>query len=81
MTIRGENCSYPQSGGVGLLSYIDSKNKENSFSTKTKAIGISLAKSYVNTHRGKIEVTSDIEKGSTFIIKLPIQRREDKLHG
>lgn len=69
--------------GTGIREEDLEKLFEPPFITKTKAIGIGLAvsKSIVNSHGGKIEVTSDVVNGSTFKIKLLFQGREDKLHG
>lgn len=35
-------------------------------------LGLSIAKSIANLHRGTIEVKSRLEKGSTFIVRLPL---------
>lgn len=37
-------------------------------------LGLAIAKKIVEQHRGGITVTSNKEKGSTFIVKLPIKR-------
>jgi two-component system NtrC family sensor kinase len=48
------------------------------FTTKKggKGIGLGLSVVYgiINRHRGKIEVESEVGKGSTFVIKLPRRR-------
>ena len=41
-------------------------------------IGLSLVKSLVEMHKGKITVLSDLNKGSEFIIKLPNYLIEEK---
>lgn len=38
-------------------------------------LGLSIAKWIVDTHNGSIEVSSEVEKGSTFLVKIP-QRME-----
>ena len=35
-------------------------------------LGLTIAKEFVKLHKGKIEVSSEIQKGTTFTIKLPI---------
>jgi signal transduction histidine kinase/AraC-like DNA-binding protein len=37
-------------------------------------IGLSLVKEYVELHGGKVSVTSDLGKGSRFVVMLPTQR-------
>jgi PAS domain S-box-containing protein len=41
-------------------------------------IGLSLVKSFVKMHEGIIEVTSELGKGSEFIIKLPVKLCSEK---
>ncbi|HUJ90746.1 MAG TPA: ATP-binding protein, partial [Syntrophorhabdales bacterium] len=54
------------------------------FTTKEKGTGLGLAISYgiIERHNGKIDVDTELGKGSTFVVSLPIstgeeQRRED----
>jgi signal transduction histidine kinase len=52
------------------------------FTTKElgKGVGLGLAVSYgiIERHGGKIEVKSEVGKGSTFTIRLPAAIAEDK---
>ncbi|MGC8965607.1 MAG: ATP-binding protein [Caldimicrobium sp.] len=49
------------------------------FTTKEKGTGFGLSVSYsiIKNFGGDIEVRSEVGKGSTFIVKLPIKRRSD----
>ena len=49
------------------------------FTTKEKGTGLGLAISYgiIERHQGRIDVETELGKGSTFIIVLPITAREE----
>jgi two-component system, NtrC family, sensor kinase len=65
--------------GVGMTKEHLSKLFAPFFTTKEigKGTGLGLAISYgiIQSHNGDIEVESEVEKGSTFRIKLPIEAR------
>jgi len=44
------------------------------FTTKEKGsgIGLAIAQKIIDSHRGSIDVESEVGKGTTFIIKLPL---------
>ena len=60
--------------GVGIPPEELQKVFEPLFTTKAKGIGLGLAvaKTLLEGHGGTIEVQSEVEKGSTFTIRLPI---------
>ena len=62
--------------GYGIPKENLQKIFEALFSTKAKGtgLGLSVVASLVESHGGKIEVESEIGKGSTFMVKLPIRQ-------
>lgn len=63
--------------GCGICEENLEKIFEPLFTTKPKGIGLGLAitKRLVEQNQGKIEVASQVDKGTTFTIKLPIEKR------
>ena len=68
-----------QDTGPGIPPEIMGKLFSPFFTTKEKGTGLGLAISYgiVERHGGKIDVNSDLGKGSTFTISLPISTDEE----
>ena len=64
--------------GVGISKDNLEKIFEPLFTTKAKGIGLglSIVKDIVEKHKGKIEVESEVDVGTTLIIKLPFLMKE-----
>jgi signal transduction histidine kinase len=45
---------------------------------KGTGLGLSVVYKVVQEHKGMISVESEVGKGTTFTIQLPIRRREEK---
>ena len=62
--------------GSGIPKENLAKIFEPLFSTKTKGtgLGLSVCSLLIERHDGKIEVDSKVGKGTTFTVKLPINR-------
>jgi PAS domain S-box-containing protein len=62
--------------GCGIPQEAIGKIFDSLFTTKAKGIGLGLAvcKTIIDRHEGKIEVKSQVGKGTTFIIRLPLKR-------
>jgi two-component system NtrC family sensor kinase len=69
--------------GSGIPPEVMGKLFDPFFTTKEKGTGLGLAISYgiIERHQGKIDVETEIGKGSTFIVTLPILNGEEKLNG
>jgi PAS domain S-box-containing protein len=69
--------------GVGIPEETLERLFEPLFTTKAKGIGLGLAivKTQVEAHGGTIEAQSEVEKGSTFTVRLPMEGGEGKEHG
>jgi PAS domain S-box-containing protein len=66
--------------GLGIPEENLDKLFEPLFTTKAKGVGLGLAvtKTLVEGHEGTIEVESELRKGSTFTVRLPIHGKENK---
>ncbi len=66
--------------GTGISKENLNKIFEPLFTSKAKGIGLGLAvtKTIVEGHGGTIEVESEVGKGSTFIVSLPLSQKEKK---
>lgn len=69
--------------GPGISPEVLGKMFDPFFTTKEKGTGLGLAISYgiVERHQGKINVETEMGRGSTFIVTLPILDSEEKLNG
>lgn len=66
--------------GVGIPEKSLGKLFEPLFTTKAKGIGLGLAvsRALVESHQGNIDVQSEVGKGSTFTVRLPMRKAEGK---
>jgi nitrogen fixation/metabolism regulation signal transduction histidine kinase len=66
--------------GVGIPGENMGKIFEPLFTSKAKGIGLGMAvaKTFVEAHGGSIEVQSETGKGSTFTVRLPPGKKEEK---
>lgn len=61
--------------GIGIPEYIKDRIFEPFFTTKgIKSSGLGLSVSYgiINRHKGRIDVKSEVGRGTTFLIKFPV---------
>jgi len=66
--------------GVGIPEEALGKIFDPLFTTKAKGIGLGLAvcKTIIDRHQGHIEVESEVGKGTTFTINLPLPAKKDR---
>lgn len=76
-TSNNELLIFIKDTGCGIPKEIQEKIFEPFFTTKETGVGLGLSnvQSIIDTHRGKINVESEENKGSTFIITLPILKK------
>lgn len=69
--------------GTGIPREDLGKIFEPLFTGRAKGIGLGLAitRTFVEGHRGSIEVQSEMGTGSTFIVKLPVNKKEEPRNG
>ena len=65
--------------GCGIPEENTKKLYDPFFTTKARGIGLGLAVSQgiIERHNGSIEVKSEVGKGTTFVVKLPVERKEE----
>ena len=65
--------------GCGIPEENTKKLYDPFFTTKARGIGLGLAVSrgIIERHNGSIEVKSEVGKGTTFVVKLPVERKEE----
>ena len=65
--------------GCGIPEENTKKLYDPFFTTKSRGIGLGLAVSrgIIERHNGSIEVKSEVGKGTTFVVKLSIERKEE----
>lgn len=64
--------------GCGIVEENLSKLFDPFFTTRARGIGLGLAitQGIIERHNGDIEVKSEVEKGTTFVVKLPVEKKE-----
>jgi PAS domain S-box-containing protein len=72
---------YIQDSGVGIPAPIKDRIWDPFFSTKGKdglGLGLSLSHAIVKRHKGEMEVTTQKDHGTTFTIRLPIAKKDQR---
>jgi signal transduction histidine kinase len=69
--------------GPGIPAHNRNRVFEPFFSTKPQGTGLGLAicQRIVLAHKGKIELESEMDKGATFIVNLPMKKIKKKEEG
>ena len=66
--------------GIGIPSNLLNRITDPFFTTRKSeggtGLGLAICSQIIKAHNGKIEVSSTIDKGSTFKIVLPVQNSE-----
>ena len=72
---------YIQDSGVGISAPIKDRIWDPFFSTKGKeglGLGLSLSHAIVKRHKGEMEVATQKDHGTTFTIRLPIAKKDQR---
>jgi signal transduction histidine kinase len=66
--------------GVGMTAEVQARGFQPYFSTKKDGTGLGLptVRRIVEDHGGRVELTSEVGKGTQFSIRLPLQRGEQE---
>lgn len=67
---------YFKDSGAGIMEQDQEKIFDALFTTKAKGIGLGLAVTHgiIERHGGQIRVESEVKKGTTFIVRLPVAK-------
>lgn len=71
ISIKDSGIGIPKSEYKNIFERFYRLDKSRGANEKGAGVGLTIAKSIVNAHGGEIEVYSEINKGSEFIISLP----------
>ena len=71
ISIKDSGIGIPKSEYKNIFERFYRLDKSRGSNEKVAGVGLTIAKSIVNAHGGEIEVYSEINKGSEFIISLP----------
>jgi PAS domain S-box-containing protein len=73
-----------EDNGIGMKEEVQARIFEPFFTTKAAGkgvgLGMAIAKSIIEQHQGSIYYTSSEAQGTTFFIRLPLQRKVQHLH-
>jgi len=77
-----EVCAEVRDTGVGIPAETLSHIFEPFFTTKAvgvgSGLGLSIVRSIVSGYGGRIDVTSEVGKGTSFVVRLPVAKPEEK---
>ena len=73
-----------QDSGIGIaqqdlpfiFEHLFRADRSRSYETQGNGIGLAIVKSIVQAHQGTIEVRSQLDQGTTFIVHLPYEKTD-----
>lgn len=71
ISVKDSGCGIPEKNHEEIFNRFRQLESSSSVKNKGSGIGLSLVKSFVSLHQGKIQVISEENLGSEFIIDLP----------
>lgn len=74
ITITDNGIGIPKEDLEHIFERFYTVNKAHSRKLGGSGLGLSIVETIIHKHFGKISVTSDLDKGTTFTIELPIER-------
>ncbi len=74
ISVKDEGCGIPESAFPHLFTPFSGIGAEGTEGEKSTGLGLSIVKSIVSGHMGRIWVESEVGKGSTFHFSIPVNK-------
>jgi len=78
ISVKDTGIGIPKEEQASIFERFKQANRSLSRDHTGSGIGLSLIKSIIEMHQGRISLTSEVNQGSTFTVELPVRRVEEK---
>ena len=76
LTIRDSGIGISEQDLPFIFEHLFRADRSRSYETQGNGIGLAIVKSIIQAHQGTIEVHSQLDQGTTFIVRLPYEKTD-----